>query len=112
MPINTAALPNLSRQLLRRNPDAGLRCRTGERCLPSPTPTQRWGQLIYDRQQIKDASESISALWDPRYQQGVAFNDGTHNFSRHKHWDSPPFLLRDQDWPAVVTRRSPCAEMY
>lgn len=107
MPINTAALPNLSRQLPRfRNPDAIPGVVHGGKVFAIPYTFAEMG-LIYDRQQIKDAPESISALWDPRYQgRVVAFNDGTHNFSLAAQalGLSSPFLLRDQDWPAVVNK--------
>ncbi|WP_213880900.1 extracellular solute-binding protein [Pseudomonas sp. dw_358] len=38
--------------------------------------------LIYDRQQFKQPPDSISSMWDPKYQGRVlAFNTSNHNFS-------------------------------
>ncbi len=107
VPINTAALPNLSRQLPHfRNLDAIPGVVHEGKVFVIPYTYAEMG-LIYDRQQIKEAPESISALWDPRYRGKVlAFNDGTHSFSLAAQalGIATPFLLRDQDWPAVVNQ--------
>ena len=107
LPINTAALPNLSRQLPRfRNLDAIPGVVHEGKVFVIPYTYAEMG-LIYDRQQIKEAPDSITALWDPRYRGKVlAFNDGTHNFSLAAQalGVSTPFLLGDQDWPAMVNQ--------
>ena len=107
LPINTTALPNLSRQLPRfRNLDAIPGVVHEGKVFVIPYTYAEMG-LIYDRQQIKEAPESITALWDPRYRGKVlAFNDGTHNFSLAAQalGVSTPFLLGDQDWSAMVNQ--------
>ena len=107
LPINTAALPNLSRQLPGfRNLDAIPGVVHEGKVFAIPYTYAEMG-LIYDRQQIKDAPDSIAALWDPRYRGKVlVFNDGTHNFSLAAQalGISTPFLLGDQDWPAIVNQ--------
>lgn len=38
--------------------------------------------LIYDKQQVKPAPESITTLWDPKWRgKVIAYNGGSHNFS-------------------------------
>ncbi len=63
--------------------------------------------LIYDQQQMSQAPESLSALWDERYRgKVVAYNGGTHNFSLAAlslGLDSP-FKLGKSDWPRAVDR--------
>lgn len=107
MPINTAALPNLSRQLPRFRILGAIPGVVHEgQVFVIPYAYAEMG-LIYDRQQIKDAPESIAALWDPRYRGKVlVFNDGTHNFSlaAQSLGISTPFSIGDQDWPAIVNQ--------
>ena len=107
VPINTAALPNLSRQLPHfRNLDAIPGVVHEGKIYAIPYTYAEMG-LIYDRQQIREAPDSIAALWDPRYRGRVlAFNDGTHNFSLAAQalGMRTPFLLADQDWPAIVSQ--------
>lgn len=107
VPINTTALPNLSRQLPRfRNLDAIPGIVHEGKIYAIPYTYAEMG-LIYDRQHIREAPDSIAALWDPRYRGKVlAFNDGTHNFSLAAQalGIRTPFLLGDQDWPAIVNQ--------
>ena len=107
LPINTAALPNLARQLPRfRDLEAIPGVMQDGKVFAIPYTYAEMG-LIYDRQQISEAPTSITALWDPRYRGKVlAFNDGTHNFSLAAQalGMSTPFLIREEDWPAVVAR--------
>jgi putative spermidine/putrescine transport system substrate-binding protein len=104
-PISTTALPNLARVLPRfRTPTAipGL-VRDG-RVFAIPYAYAEMG-LIYDRQQIGTAPDSISALWDARYRGKVLVYDGAaHNFSLAAQALGKPsvFQLREDDWPAVI----------
>jgi putative spermidine/putrescine transport system substrate-binding protein len=61
--------------------------------------------LIYDRQQIAQPPESVTALWDPRYRGRVlAYNGGTHNFSLAALalGSRTPFQIAPDDWPRVA----------
>ena len=63
--------------------------------------------LIYDRRQVPEAPDSVSALWDERYRgKVVAYNGGTHNFSlaAMSLGLKSPFKLEDRDWPRAVDR--------
>lgn len=63
--------------------------------------------LIYDRQRVASAPDSIEALWDQRYHgEVVAYNGGTHNFSLAalSLGLKSPFHLDDKDWPRAVDR--------
>ena len=107
LPINTTALPNIARQLPRfRDVNAIPGIVHDGKVFAIPYTYAEMG-LIYDRQQIKEAPDSITALWDPRYRGKVlVFNDGTHNFSlaAQSLGMSSPFRLGDRDWPVVVNR--------
>ena len=107
IPINTAALPNLSRQLPRfRNLEAIPGIVHHGNAFAIPYTYAEMG-LIYDRSQIKEPPDSITALWDTRYKGKVlAFNDGTHNFSlaAQSLGRTRPFQLGEQDWTAVVNQ--------
>lgn len=61
--------------------------------------------LIYDRQQLKKAPESITALWDKQYRgKVIAYNAGSHNFSlAAQALRLPsPFKIASGKIPAVV----------
>lgn len=61
--------------------------------------------LIYDRQQLKKAPESITALWDKQYRgKVIAYNAGVHNFSlAAQALRLPsPFKIPSAKIPAVV----------
>lgn len=107
VPINTAAMPNLATQLPRfRELQSIPGIVHGAKVYAIPYTYAEMG-LIYDRQQIKQAPDSITALWDPRYRGKVlAYNGGTHNFSlaAQSLGSKTPFRLEQKDWPATVQR--------
>lgn len=107
LPIDTAALPNLVMQLPRFR---DLRAIPGivhdGKIFAIPYTYSDMG-LIYDRKQIKQAPESIAALWDPHYRGKVlAYNGGTHNFSLAalSLGRTTPFHIADKDWPVMTER--------
>ena len=106
-PIAAAALPNLASQLPRfRDLRAIPGLVQGDEVYGIPYAYAEMG-LIYDRQQVAEAPDSIAALWDERYRGKVlAFDDGTHNFSlaAQSLGQVDPFQIADRDWPAVVER--------
>lgn len=106
-PIDVAALPNLSRLVTRfRNLASIPGIVQNGQVFAIPYVYAEMG-LIFDRQQVREAPTSISALWDPAYRGKVlVFNDGTHNFSlAAQALGLPtPFLLGDQDWPALIKK--------
>lgn len=105
--IDHAALPNLAQQLPAFKSTKTLPgiFRQGK---PYAVPyTYAEMGLIYDRAQVPQAPDSITALWDERYQGKVlAYNGGTHNFSlaaQSLDWASP-FRIPATGWPAAVDR--------
>jgi putative spermidine/putrescine transport system substrate-binding protein len=63
--------------------------------------------LIYDRQQISTAPDSIQALWDPAYQgKVIAYNGGAHNFAlaAQSLGLASPFRLAESNWQPAVER--------
>ena len=82
LPIAAESLPNLASQLPRfRDLRAIPGLVQGDEVYGIPYAYAEMG-LIYDRQQVAEAPDSIAALWDERYRGKVlAFNDGTHNVS-------------------------------
>ena len=106
-PIDTDAVPNLAKQLPRfRNLGAIPGIVHGGKVFAIPYTYSDMG-LIYDRAQIKEAPDSIVALWDPRYRGKVlAYNGGTHNFSLAalSLGSSAPFQISDTEWTATVDR--------
>lgn len=105
--IATDALPNLARQRPRfRDRKAIPGLVHGGTCYAVPYTYAEMG-LIYDRQQVPSAPESIAALWDPRWRgKVIAYNGGTHNFSLAAQvlGLKSPFKLGERDWPAAVAR--------
>lgn len=85
-PIDTTRIPATERQQPRfRQVSAipGLVRQTakGEQVYAIPFTYSGMG-LIYDKQQLTTAPESIQALWDPQWRgKVIAYNGGTHNFS-------------------------------
>ena len=85
-PIDTTRLPHTERQQPRFRQLAaipGLVRQTahGEQVYAVPFTYSAMG-LIYDKQQVKTAPDSIQALWDPQWRgKVIAYNGGTHNFS-------------------------------
>ena len=107
VPIDTAQVPNLAKQLPRfRNPSGIPGIAKGDKVYAVPYTFSEMG-LIYDRQQVKEAPVSIKALWDPRYRGKVLLYDGaSHNFTlaAQSLRDSNPFQIAEQEWPAAVNR--------
>ncbi len=81
-PLDFALIPNIAGQQARfRDRKAIPGIARGDAVYAVPYTYSAMG-LIYDRTQVKDAPDSIAALWDPRYQGRVlAFDTGGHNFS-------------------------------
>ena len=106
-PVPTDAVPNRRQQLPRFQDAARIGGLVhGGRVMAVPFTYAEMG-LIYDRQRIRQAPESIGALWDTRYQGKVlAYNGGTHGFSLAAQvlGLSSPFRLRSQDWSAAVDK--------
>ncbi len=107
VPIDTTALTNTAKQLPRfreRHVIPGLV--HGASVYGIPYTYADMG-LIYDRRQIKQAPDSINALWDPRYRGKVlAYNGGTHNFALAAQTLglASPFRIAERDWPVLVSR--------
>jgi putative spermidine/putrescine transport system substrate-binding protein len=106
-PVNLAAVPNTARQLPRfRNVTtiAGL-VHNGQ-VFGVPYTYAEMG-LIYDRQQVSPAPDSITALWDTRWRGRVLlYNSGSHNFSLAAQalGNASPFRISAQQWPAAVDK--------
>ena len=106
-PIATATLPNLAHQLPRfQNRGAIPGLVHGGKTYAIPYTYAEMG-LVYDRQQIKQAPTSITALWDTRWQgKVIAYSAGTHNFALAAlALGLPsPFRLADGQWPQAVDK--------
>ena len=81
-PLPMASIPNTARQLPRfRQLQAIAGITQGADVYAMPYTYSEMG-LIYDRQQFAAPPQSISVLWDPRWQGKVlAFDGSTHGFS-------------------------------
>lgn len=105
--INTAAIPNLTRQLPRFRQRQGIPGLVhGGKTYAIPYTYSEMG-LIYDRKQIPVAPDSITALWDKRYQgKVIAYNGGVHSFSLAAQVLAlpSPFRIGEQQWPAAVAQ--------
>jgi putative spermidine/putrescine transport system substrate-binding protein len=106
-PLDTAALPNLARQLPAFR---DLRAIAGlvhdGKTYAVPYAFAEMG-LIYDRQQFSSPPESILALWDPAYQgKVIAYNGGAHNFALAAQVLGLPslFKLSPANWAPAVER--------
>lgn len=106
-PVPTDAVPNRHLQLPRFQDVARIGGLVhGGRVMAVPFTYAEMG-LLYDRQRISQAPDTLGALWDQRYQGKVlAYNGGTHGFSlAAQALGLPsPFRLRRQDWPAAVDK--------
>lgn len=106
-PVPADAVPNRRLQLPRFQDVARIGGLVhGGRVMAVPFTYAEMG-LLYDRQRISQAPDTLGALWDPRYQGKVlAYNGGTHGFSLAAQALAlpSPFRLRRQDWPAVVDK--------
>ncbi|WP_088968534.1 extracellular solute-binding protein [Vogesella sp. LIG4] len=105
--INTAGIPNLARQLPRfrqRQSIPGLV--HGGKTYAIPYTYSEMG-LIYDRKQFSQPPDSISVMWDHRYQgKVIAYNGGVHSFSLASQalGFASPFRIGEQQWPAAVAQ--------
>jgi putative spermidine/putrescine transport system substrate-binding protein len=106
-PVNTAAVPNVARQLPRfRNVTAIAGLVHEGQVFGVPYTYAEMG-LIYDRQQVSPAPDSITALWDSRWRGRVLLhNSGSHNFSLAAQalGNASPFKINPQQWPAAVDK--------
>lgn len=107
VPIDTAQVPNLAKQLPRfRNLNGIPGIVKDGKVYAVPYTFAEMG-LIYDRQQIKEPPVSIQALWDPRYRGKVLlYNGASHNFTlaAQSLKDPNPFQLKESEWPTAVNR--------
>jgi putative spermidine/putrescine transport system substrate-binding protein len=107
VPVDTAAVPNLATQLPRFRDLKSIPGIVHDGKIFAIPYTYSDMGLIYDRQQVKEIPDSISALWDPRYRGKVlAYNAGSHNFSlaAQSLGSATPFRVGSDDWPAMVER--------
>jgi putative spermidine/putrescine transport system substrate-binding protein len=105
VPINTAAIPNTTRQLPRFRDVSAIAGLVRQGQVYAVPYTYAEMGLIYDRKQVKEAPTSIQALWDPRYQGKVLlYNGSTHIFSlaAQSLGNTNPFKLESGQWPAAV----------
>ena len=105
--IDTAQVPNTARQLPRFRQLGSIRGLVHQGRVYGVPYTYAEMGLIYDRQQIKAAPSSVTALWDPRYRGKVLlYNSSSHNFSlaAQSLGHGNPFQLGTGQWPAAVDR--------
>jgi putative spermidine/putrescine transport system substrate-binding protein len=105
VPLDLSNIPNTRQQLPRfRRLGAIPNVTRDGRVYAVPYTYSEMG-LIYDRRQVPQPPESISALWDPRYRGRVlAFDTGGHNFSiAALSLGLPnPFQIDEAHYPDVV----------
>lgn len=106
-PIDTAAIPNMQRQLPRFRQAAGIAGLSRDGKVYGVPYTYAEMGLIYDRSQFKQPPDSIAALWDPRLRGRVlAYDGGGHSFSLAAMMlgKPSPFRMDEADWPRAVER--------
>ncbi|WP_174875233.1 extracellular solute-binding protein [Vogesella oryzae] len=105
--INVAAIPNVQRQLPRFQQRQNIPGLVHEgKTYAIPYTYSEMG-LIYDRKQVTTPPDSISAMWNKRYQgKVVAYNGGVHSFSlAAQSLGLPsPFHIGEQQWPQLVNQ--------
>jgi putative spermidine/putrescine transport system substrate-binding protein len=105
VPLNLVNIPNTQTQLPRfRNLGAIPNLAHEGRVYAVPYTYSAMG-LIYDRKQVPEPPDSISALWDPKYKGRVlAFDTSSHNFSiAALALGKPnPFQIDSASYPEVV----------
>jgi putative spermidine/putrescine transport system substrate-binding protein len=105
VPLNLTNIPNTQSQLPRfRNLGAIPNLAHEGRVYAVPYTYSAMG-LIYDRKQLPQPPDSISALWDPRCKGRVlAFDTSSHNFSiaALALGKPSPFQIDHQSYPEVV----------
>ncbi|GAA5157303.1 extracellular solute-binding protein [Viridibacterium curvum] len=81
LPLDSSNLPNVHQQLRRFRAGNIPGVVADGKTWALPFTYSAMG-LIYNRKFVKEAPRSMSALWDPRYQQRIALhNSGSHHFS-------------------------------
>jgi putative spermidine/putrescine transport system substrate-binding protein len=103
-PLQPAHIANTSRQLLRfRDYSKIPGIMAGGHVYAIPYTYSDMG-LIYDRQQFSQPPQSITSLWDPKFQGRVlAFNTSSHNFSlANLARGGDPFHITAADFPMVT----------
>lgn len=103
--IQLTEIPNRSKQLLRFRDLNSIRGIVHNGTVYAIPYTYSEMGLIYDRQQLKKAPESIAALWDKQYRgKVIAYNAGVHNFSlAAQALRLPsPFKIQPANIPSVV----------
>ncbi|MCB1956303.1 MAG: extracellular solute-binding protein [Rhodocyclaceae bacterium] len=107
VPIDTRAIPNLSRQMPRfRALDQIPGIVHAGRPYAIPYTYAEMG-LIYDRSQFSTPPDSIEALWEPGLRRRVlAYNGGVHSFSLAALalGSDHPFDVRDDDWTQLAQK--------
>ena len=106
-PIEPSAIPNTARQLPRFRNVAAISGLVHQGQVFAVPYTYAEIGLIYDRQQVKAAPTSITALWDPRYQGKVLlYNGSTHVFSLAAQalGNTNPFKLTRTQWSPAVDK--------
>lgn len=104
-PIDTARIPNISRQSPPFRAPSAIPGLTNQGKVYGIPFTYSAMGLIYDKKQVTAPPDSISILWDPRYEGKIlAFNGGTHNFTlaAQNLGIATPFDLQPGQWPEVV----------
>jgi putative spermidine/putrescine transport system substrate-binding protein len=103
-PLQPARITNTSRQLLRfRDYSKIPGIMAGGNVYAIPYTYSDMG-LIYDRQQFSQPPQSITSMWDPKFQGRVlAFNTSSHNFSLASlARGGDPFHIAAADFPLVT----------
>jgi len=106
-PIDTSAIANTARQLPRFRNVTGIAGLVQQGRVYAVPYTYAEMGLIYDRQQVQPAPDSIAALWDPRWRGRVLlYNGGSHSFSLAAQalGNTDPFQLDSRQWPAAVDK--------
>ena len=106
-PIDLAQIPNTTQQLPRFRNLAGIAGLVHQQQVFGIPYTYAEMGLIYDRQQVKPAPQSITALWDPRWAGKVLlYNGASHNFSlAAQSLGLPsPFAIGSTQWQSAVDK--------
>ncbi len=104
VPLKMDDIPNAARQLPRfRRLDAIAGLTQQGQVYAVPYTYSEMG-LIYDRQQFNEPPESLSVLWNTRWQGRVlAFDGSSHGFAlAAMRLGLPPFRIADGQFPAVA----------
>lgn len=105
--IDLTQVPNTTQQLPRFRNLAGIAGLVHQQQVFGIPYTYAEMGLIYDRQQVKPAPQSIAALWDTRWAGKVLlYNGASHNFSlaAQSLGAASPFAIGSTTWPAAVDK--------